>query len=305
MKLFKTKSEKEIKKLQPILKKIDKLGKEMETLTDEALKAKTVEFKNRINNGESLDKILPEAFAVVREADRRVLGMFPYIEQVICGIVLHQGRIGELATGQGKTLVSTMPAYLNALTGKGVHVVTVNDYLAQRDADQMGQVHEFLGLTVGTVLNDSSQLERQIAYGSDITYITNNQLGFDYLRDNMATEAANRVQRGLHFVIMDEVDSVLIDEARTPLIISGASGKSTVIYKQADMFVKSLARWMLSWARSLKKLEIISRTRRTRLLHLQKTELKRLKRCLQSKIYLILKILNYSTASILLFVQTT
>lgn len=240
MKLFKTKSEKEIKKLQPILKKIEKLGKEMEILSDEALKAKTVEFKNRINNGESLDKILPEAFAVVREADRRVLGMFPYIEQVICGIVLHQGRIGELATGQGKTLVSTMPAYLNALTGKGVHIVTVNDYLAKRDADQMGQVHKFLGLTVGTVLNDSSQLERQIAYSSDITYITNNQLGFDYLRDNMATEAANRVQRGLHFVIMDEVDSVLIDEARTPLIISGASGKSTVIYKQADMFVKSL-----------------------------------------------------------------
>ena len=240
MKLFKTKSEKEIKKLKPILKKIEKFGKKIVLLSDEELKQKTNEFKKRIENGEKLDKILPEAFAVVREADRRVLGMFPYDEQVMCGILLHQGRIGELATGQGKTLVSTMPAYLNALTGKGVHVVTVNDYLAARDAEQMGKVHEFLGLTVGVVLNNSSPLERQIAYGSDITYITNNELGFDYLRDNMATEAADRVQRGLHYVIMDEVDSVLIDEARTPLIISGGSGKSTELYKHADMFVKSL-----------------------------------------------------------------
>lgn len=225
-KIFGTHSERELKTIEPIAAKIEALEDEYKALSDEELKGKTEIFKKRLAAGETLDDILPEAFATVREAAWRVLGMRHFHVQLIGGIVLHQGRISEMKTGEGKTLVSTCPAYLNALTGKGVHIVTVNDYLAKRDAEWMGKVHEFLGLSVGVVLNSMSSEERQKAYACDITYVTNNELGFDYLRDNMAIYKEQLVLRGLEYAIIDEVDSVLIDEARTPLIISGQSGKS-------------------------------------------------------------------------------
>jgi preprotein translocase subunit SecA len=241
-KLFGNYSEKEIKRIRPIVAKINELEPTIQPLTDEELRGKTDEFKERLSKGETLDDLLPEAFAVVREAAKRVLGMRHFDVQLIGGIVLHQGRIAEMRTGEGKTLVSTCPAYLNALEGKGVHIVTVNDYLAKRDAEWMGQVHEFLGLKVGVILHDLQKEERQEAYNADITYGTNNELGFDYLRDNMVVYEKDMVQRGLHYAIIDEVDSVLIDEARTPLIISGMSGKSTKLYDRADAFVKTLTK---------------------------------------------------------------
>ncbi len=241
-KIFGSYSEKELKRIMPIVDKIESLEDEISKLSDEQLKEKTDEFKKRYSEGESLDDLLPEAFAVVREAGKRVLGMRHFRVQLIGGIILHQGRIAEMKTGEGKTLVSTLPAYLNALTGEGVHIVTVNDYLAKRDAEWMGQIHEFLGLTVGVILHDMEQAERQEAYACDITYATNNELGFDYLRDNMVVYEKNLVQRNLSYAIIDEVDSVLIDEARTPLIISGSSGKSTMLYKVADAFVKTLTK---------------------------------------------------------------
>ena len=239
-KLFGTHSTRELKRVYPIVDKIEALRPEMTALTDEELKGKTKEFKDRLANGETLDDLLVEAFAVVREAARRVLGMEHYRVQLIGGIILHQGRIAEMRTGEGKTLVSTLPAYLNALEGKGVHIVTVNDYLAHRDAEWMGAVHEFLGLKVGCVLNSMEKDERREAYNCDITYITNNELGFDYLRDNMVIYKEQLVQRGLHYAIIDEVDSVLIDEARTPLIISGQSGKSTKLYEVCDILARQL-----------------------------------------------------------------
>lgn len=241
-KIFGTHSEKELKKIAPIVDAIEALDDKMQALSDEELKAKTQEFKDRIAAGETLDDILVEAFAVVREAAYRVLGMKHYRVQLIGGIVLHQGRIAEMRTGEGKTLVSTLPAYLNALEGKGVHVVTVNDYLAKRDAEWMGQVHEFLGLKVGIILNSSTTDERREAYNCDITYVTNNELGFDYLRDNMVIYKEKLVLRGLHYCVIDEVDSVLIDEARTPLIISGQSGKSTELYKMCDYLARQMKR---------------------------------------------------------------
>ena len=240
--LFGTHSERELKRIDPIIKKIESMDEEMQALSDEELKAKTVEFKERLANGETLDDILPEAFAVVREADYRVLGMKPFRVQLIGGLILHQGRIAEMRTGEGKTLVSTLPAYLNALEGKGVHIVTVNDYLANRDAEWMGAVHRWLGLTVGVILNSHTNDQRREAYKCDITYITNNELGFDYLRDNMVIYKEQLVQRDLHYCIIDEVDSVLIDEARTPLIISGQSGKSTDIYKMCDYIARRMKR---------------------------------------------------------------
>ena len=239
-KIFGSHSDRELKKIEPIARKIEALDEEMQALSDEELRAKTEEFKKRLADGETLDDILVEAFAVVREADYRVLHMKPFHVQIVGGIILHQGRISEMRTGEGKTLVSTLPAYLNALEGKGVHIVTVNDYLAKRDAEWMGQVHRFLGLTVGVILNQDKNEERREAYNCDITYITNNELGFDYLRDNMVIYKEQLVQRGLHYCIIDEVDSVLIDEARTPLIISGRSSKSSDLYKQADTFVRKL-----------------------------------------------------------------
>ena len=241
-KLFGTHSERELKRLDPIIKKIESMDEEMQALSDEELKAKTDEFKKRLADGETLDDILPEAFAVVREADYRVLGLKPFRVQLIGGVILHQGRIAEMRTGEGKTLVSTLPAYLNALTGEGVHIVTVNDYLANRDAEWMGAVHRWLGLTVGVILNSDDNDKRRDAYNCDITYITNNELGFDYLRDNMVIYKENLVQRGLRYCIIDEVDSVLIDEARTPLIISGQSGKSTDIYKMCDYIARRMKR---------------------------------------------------------------
>ena len=240
-KIFGNYSDKEIKKIIPVVDKIDSLEAEISKLSDEELKAKTDEFKKRVQEqGESLDNILPEAFAVVREASKRVTGMRHFRVQLIGGIVLHQGRISEMKTGEGKTLVATLPAYLNALTGRGVHVVTVNDYLAKRDAESMGEIYNFLGLTCGVILNDMKPDERRAAYNCDITYATNNELGFDYLRDNMVVRRENMVQRDLVYAIIDEVDSVLIDEARTPLIISGSGDKSTQLYKVADAFVKML-----------------------------------------------------------------
>lgn len=241
-KIFGNYSEKEIKKITPIVNKIDSLGPSLEGLSDEELRAKTDEFKERLAKGETLDDLLPEAFAVVREAASRpnVLSMKHFRTQLMGGIVMHQGRIAEMRTGEGKTLVATLSAYLNALEGKGVHIVTVNDYLAKRDSEWMGEVFRFLGLTVGVVLNDMTPDERKAAYDCDITYATNNELGFDYLRDNMVVQEEKMVQRDLHFAIIDEVDSVLIDEARTPLIISGQGTKSTDLYKVADSFVKSL-----------------------------------------------------------------
>lgn len=241
-KIFGTHSENELKRIYPIVDRIEALEPEMEALSDAELKDKTREFKKRIQEGETSDDILPEAYAVVREAARRSLGMRHYRVQLIGGIVLHQGRISEMKTGEGKTLVSTLPAYLNALEGKGVHIVTVNDYLAKRDAEWMGKVHEFLGLTVGVVLNSMDNDERREAYNCDITYVTNNELGFDYLRDNMVIYKEQLVQRGLHFAIIDEVDSVLIDEARTPLIISGQSNKSTKLYEACDILARQLER---------------------------------------------------------------
>jgi len=241
-KVFGTHSQRELKRITPIVDKIDSLRPVMQALSDEELRGKTTEFKERLANGETLDDILPEAYAVVREAGKRAIGMEHFRVQLIGGIILHQGRIAEMRTGEGKTLVSTLPAYLNALEGKGVHIVTVNDYLAKRDAEWMGEVHRFLGLTVGVVLNDMSKEERQAAYNCDITYITNNELGFDYLRDNMCVYEKDLVQRGLHYCIIDEVDSVLIDEARTPLIISGQSGKSTKLYELCDVLARQLKR---------------------------------------------------------------
>lgn len=241
-KIFGTHSERELKRIYPIVDKIESYHDAMGMLTDEQLRDKTKEFKKRLQDGETLDAILPEAFATVREAAKRVLNMEHYRVQLIGGIILHQGRIAEMRTGEGKTLVSTLPAYLNALEGKGVCIVTVNDYLAKRDAEWMGQVHEFLGLTVGVVLNSMDNEERREAYNCDITYITNNELGFDYLRDNMVIYKEQLVQRGLHYAIVDEVDSVLIDEARTPLIISGQSGKSTRLYEACDILAQQLVR---------------------------------------------------------------
>ena len=241
-KVFGTRSEHEVKRIMPLVEKTESLRPEMQKLTDEQLRDKTREFKKRLSEGETLDDLLPEAFAVVREGAKRVLGMEHYRVQIIGGVILHQGRIAEMKTGEGKTLVSTLPAYLNALEGKGVHIVTVNDYLAKRDAEWMGKVHEFLGLTVGVVLNDMEPEERREAYGCDITYVTNNELGFDYLRDNMVIYKEQLVQRDLHYCIIDEIDSVLIDEARTPLIISGQSGKSTKLYEVCDILAQQLER---------------------------------------------------------------
>ena len=241
-KVFGTHSERELKRILPIVDKIESLRDDMMALTDEQLKDKTKEYKTRLAQGETLDDLLPEAYATVREAGRRVLNMEHFRVQLIGGIILHQGRIAEMKTGEGKTLVSTLPAYLNALEGKGVHVVTVNDYLAARDAEWMGAIHEFLGLKVGIVLNSMKPEERKAAYACDITYVTNNELGFDYLRDNMAIYKEQLVLRDLHYAIIDEVDSVLIDEARTPLIISGQSGKSTSLYEACDILARQLKR---------------------------------------------------------------
>ena len=241
-KLFGTHSERELKLINPVIDRIEELRPTMQGLSDEELRDKTKEYRQRLSEGTTLDDLLPEAFATVREAARRVLGMEHYRVQLIGGMILHQGRIAERRTGEGKTLVSTLPAYLNALEGKGVHVVTVNDYLANRDAQWMGKVHEFLGLTVGVVLNSSTKEERRTAYGCDITYITNNELGFDYLRDNMVIYKNQLVQRDLHYAIIDEIDSILIDEARTPLIISGQSGKSTKLYELCDYVAHTLKR---------------------------------------------------------------
>ncbi len=239
-KLFGTRSEREVKKLLPTVDRIEALGNDMKALTDEQLRAKTDEFKKRYQEGETLDELLPEAFAVCREAADRVLGMRPYRVQLIGGMVLHQGRIAEMKTGEGKTLVAILPAYLNALAGNGVHIVTVNDYLAKRDSEWMGKVYRFLGLTVGLIVHDLNPKERRAAYNADITYCTNNELGFDYLRDNMALYKSDMVQRGHSFAIVDEVDSILIDEARTPLIISGKGEESTKLYEMADFFVSTL-----------------------------------------------------------------
>ena len=241
-KIFGTHSQRELKLIQPKLDKILSLQSTMAAMSEEELKGQTEKFKNRLAQGETLDDLLPEAFATVREAAKRELGMEHFPVQLIGGIVLHQGRIAEMRTGEGKTLVSTCPAYLNALAGNGVHVVTVNDYLAKRDSEWMGRVHRYLGLTVGTVLNEMSTEERQAAYACDITYVTNNELGFDYLRDNMAIYKSQQVLRGLNYCIIDEVDSVLIDEARTPLIISGQSGKSTKLYELCDILAQQLER---------------------------------------------------------------
>ena len=239
-KLFGNFSDKELKRIKPIANKVLELEPEMQKLTDEELQAKTPYLKEKLKNGASLDDILPEAFAVCREADWRVLGLKPYPVQIIGGIVLHRSCIAEMQTGEGKTLVATMPVYLNALTGEGVHVVTVNDYLAKRDSEWMGKVYRFLGLTVGLVIHDVQPQDRRKAYLADVTYGTNNEFGFDYLRDNMVVYKASMVQRGHAYAIVDEVDSILIDEARTPLIISGKGEDSSVMYKRADDFAKTL-----------------------------------------------------------------
>ena len=241
-KLFGSHSEHELKRIKSTVDKIEALRETMQAMSDEELQGQTQKFKDRLEAGETLDDILVEAFAKIREADKRVLGMEPFRVQLIGGVILHQGRIAEMRTGEGKTLVATLPSYLNALEGKGVHVVTVNDYLAKRDSDEMGQVHRWMGLTVGCVLGGMDRAERQEAYQCDITYITNNELGFDYLRDNMAVYEKDLVQRGLHYCIIDEVDSILIDEARTPLIISGQSGKSTKIYELCDVLARQMKR---------------------------------------------------------------
>ena len=240
MGLFKSYSEKEVKRVQPIVNKINSLEPEMEKLSDAELRAKTDYFKDQLANGKTLDDILPEAFAVVREASKRVLEMRHFDVQLIGGIILHQGRIAEMKTGEGKTLVATLPVYLNALTGKGVHVITVNDYLAKRDSEWMGKLYKFLGLSVGLNISRMNQQDKQKAYACDITYGTNNEYGFDYLRDNMVIHKEDMVQRGLEYAIVDEIDSILVDEARTPLIISGRGSKSSDLYKRADDFVKRL-----------------------------------------------------------------
>ena len=240
MGLFKSYSEKEVKRVMPIVKKINELEPEMEKLSDKELQAKTPEFKERLANGETLDALLPEAFAVAREASKRVLGMRHFDVQLIGGIILHQGRIAEMKTGEGKTLVATLPVYLNALTGKGVHVITVNDYLAKRDSEWMGKLYKFLGLSVGLCISGMEADEKRAAYAADVTYGTNNEFGFDYLRDNMVIYKEQAVQRELNYAIVDEIDSILIDEARTPLIISGRANKSSELYVKADTFVKKL-----------------------------------------------------------------
>ncbi len=238
--LFGSRNDRILKSLQPLVAQINALEPEFEALDDEALKAKTAAFKQRLADGDTLDALLPEAFATAREAARRVLGMRHFDSQLIGGIILHQGKIAEMKTGEGKTLVATLPSYLNALTGKGVHVVTVNDYLAKRDAEWMGRLHRFLGLSVGVIVHGISQEERQAAYAADVTYGTNNEFGFDYLRDNMAFRKEDRAQRGHHYAIVDEVDSILIDEARTPLIISGPSDDASDLYRLADQLIKKL-----------------------------------------------------------------
>ena len=239
-KVIGTQNERDLKRLRPFVAAINSKEPEIEKLTDDELRGKTAEFRQRLQNGESLDDILPEAFAVVREAGRRVLNMRHFDVQLIGGIVLHRGKIAEMKTGEGKTLVATLPAYLNALEGKGVHVVTVNDYLARRDSEWMGRLYRFLGMTVGVIQHDLNDQERQVAYASDITYGTNNEFGFDYLRDNMKFDLAHYVQRGHHFAIVDEVDSILIDEARTPLIISGPAEESTDLYYEVDRIIPRL-----------------------------------------------------------------
>src|SRR5437879_3569484 len=235
-----TQNERELKRLRPIVAQVNALEASVQALPNEQLRAKTVEFKQRVANGETLDQLLPEAFAVVREVGRRVLNMRHFDVQLIGGAVLHAGKIAEMKTGEGKTLVATLPAYLNALEGKGVHVVTVNDYLARRDSEWMGRIYRFLGMSVGVIQHDLKDDERQIAYGSDITYGTNNEFGFDYLRDNMKFELAQYVQRGHQYAIVDEVDSILIDEARTPLIISGPAEESTDLYYEVDRIIPRL-----------------------------------------------------------------
>src|SRR6187431_1143280 len=235
-----TQNDRELKRLRPIVAEVNAFEPAIKALSDEQLRGKTAEFRARIANGELLDDLLPEAFAVVREAGRRVLNMRHFDVQLIGGAVLHQGRIAEMKTGEGKTLVATLPAYLNALEGKGVHVVTVNDYLARRDSEWMGRIYRFLGMSVGVIQHELNDAERQVAYGSDLTYGTNNEFGFDYLRDNMKFDLANFVQRGHYFAIVDEVDSILIDEARTPLIISGPAEESTDLYYEVDRFIPKL-----------------------------------------------------------------
>ena len=240
-KIFGTRSQREVKKIQPMVDQILALENEYKALSEDALKGKTEEFKQRLASGQTLDDLLPEAFAAIREAADRVLGMRPYPVQLIGGIVLHQGRIAEMKTGEGKTLVAILPCYLNALTGKGVHVVTVNDYLSRRDSEWMGKVYRYMGLSVGLVVPGTTPAERRVAYAADITYCTNNELGFDYLRDNMAIYKEEMVQRGHNFAIVDEVDSILIDEARTPLIISGKGDDSSQLYELADSSSPSCA----------------------------------------------------------------
>src|SRR5215471_17800343 len=239
-KVFGTANERELKRLRPFVTEINALEPSVQPLSDEALRAKTTEFRERCAKGETLDDLLPDAFAVVREAGRRTLNMRHFDVQLVGGAVLHSGKISEMKTGEGKTLVATLPAYLNALEGKGVHVVTVNDYLARRDSEWMGRIYRFLGMTVGVIQHDLNDHERQVAYGCDITYGTNNEFGFDYLRDNMKFELAHYVQRGHHFAIVDEVDSILIDEARTPLIISGPAEESTDLYYEVDRIIPRL-----------------------------------------------------------------
>lgn len=240
--IFGSRNDRLIKQYLKIVRTINELEAAISPLSDEELRAKTSEFKQRVANGEKLDQLLPEAFAVVREAGKRVLGMRHFDVQLIGGMVLHEGKIAEMRTGEGKTLMATLPTYLNALSGKGVHIVTVNDYLAKRDAEWMGQIYRFLGLTVGVVLSQMPHEEKQAAYAADITYGTNNEYGFDYLRDNMVGHSAERVQRVLNFAIVDEVDSILIDEARTPLIISGMAEGDTEIYKRIDTLIPGLTR---------------------------------------------------------------
>ena len=239
--IFGSYSEREVKRIRPIVEKINSLEEEMEKLSDKELTAKTAYFKNELANGKTLDDILPEAYAVVREASKRVLGMRHFDVQLVGGVVLHQGRIAEMKTGEGKTLVETLPVYLNALTGKGVHVITVNEYLAKRDSEWMGKLYKFLGLSVGLIQSRMPKAAKQEAYNADVTYGTNNEFGFDYLRDNMVIRKEDMVQRGLAYAIVDEIDSILIDEARTPLIISGRANKSSDLYKKADSFVKRLS----------------------------------------------------------------
>jgi preprotein translocase subunit SecA len=239
-KVFGTQNERELKRIRPVVEAVNALEPSITQLSDAELRGKTAEFRQRLEAGAALDDLLPEAFAVVREAGRRVLNMRHFDVQLIGGYVLHQGKIAEMKTGEGKTLVATLPAYLNALTGKGVHVVTVNDYLARRDSEWMGKIYRFLGMSVGVIQHDLNDQERQVAYGCDITYGTNNEFGFDYLRDNMKFELSHFVQRGHHFAIVDEVDSILIDEARTPLIISGPAEESTDLYYEVDRIIPKL-----------------------------------------------------------------